>query len=96
MNRKNEIIINRIRMLQTRLNAGLFKIGLHEDGCCDVCGKLQDCIHFLMECLNTEELRKELNNIPHIGTKWSFQELVSDPEAVQIIIKYINQKEVEI
>jgi len=76
--RKTECIINRLRLLQTCLNAGLFKIGLHPDGKCATCGTLQDCEHFIMQCPDTEKLRKDIKNCYPSNKQWSYQNLLSD------------------
>ena len=47
--RKLDTAINRLRLLQTKLNGGKFKIGLHPDGKCVSCGVLQDGTHFLFD-----------------------------------------------
>ena len=94
--RRHDIIISRLRLQQSRLNAGLFKIGLHDSGDCDTCGTLQDEIHFLMHCRNTTGLRKEISRCFNNKKELSFQNLLSDPESITCIIKYVINENVDI
>ena len=94
--RKKDTIINRIRLQQTRLKAGKFKIGLHVDGLCSKCGMEEDAIHFLLHCKDTEELRENLKNFYGEGINWDFQYLISDQNAIQIIADFITMKNIEV
>ena len=44
--RHQEITINRLRLLQFKLKAGLHKLGLHETDLCDFCGTIENSYHF--------------------------------------------------
>src|SRR5271170_383751 len=54
--RRKGVILNRIRLSQI----GLAKIGLYPTGNCNVCGRIQDIEHFIHDCIETEDLRKQL------------------------------------
>src|SRR6266516_4916277 len=56
---KDSCIVNRLRMLQSRLNAGLHKVGRHDTGLCSTCNTLQTEKHFLLGCIETIELRRK-------------------------------------
>src|SRR6267154_45476 len=63
--RKKDVIRNRIILLNTKLNSGLHKLGLHANGNCDICGVQEDSIHFIMECKKTEQLRKDIRKLQY-------------------------------
>ena len=88
-NRKKDTIINRLRLLQTKLKAGLAKIGLLEDGACQTCGVLEDVYHFVMMCKNTEDLRQKLYSVKSKVNLFSFQELLPDVEIMDNIADYV-------
>ena len=48
--RRVECIWYRLRLMQSKLNACLFKIGKHSDGLCTECNIKEDCTHFLLNC----------------------------------------------
>ena len=79
--------------MQSRLNKGLFKLGLHPDGKCPTCSADQDEVHLITECVGTVDLRDEINRIKktHSST-WKYQDLASDPRIMDIIITYVQSK----
>ena len=89
--------INRIRLMQTKLNGGKYKIGLHPDGKCNSCQVLQDCNHFIFECTDTVELREKLKklSIKH-SICWDFENILSHHATINEIAKYIVDNKVEI
>ena len=92
--RKIEIIALRFRMLQTRLNQGLLKINLHPTGLCDQCGIMQDSSHYIFDCVNTEELRKELYQLNKVKSdSITCGELLSNPNALLTLAKYFAKNE---
>src|SRR5437867_2963173 len=95
--RRLDTAISRLRLMQTKLNAGKYKIGMHVDGACSSCGVLQDGIHFVMECVETTNLRDELKKLSlKYSINWSFAELLSHQESIKAIAKYIMNNNVEI
>src|SRR6267154_1070704 len=93
--RRKVVIINRLRMMHSRLNAGLFKLGLRTDGNCQTCGVQQDNVHFLIHCPETDDLR---NNIQKIIKKpknsFQFLDLVSDIRVLDAIATHVISKKV--
>jgi len=88
--RRCDIIASRTRLLHSKLNAGLFKIGLHVSGECDLCGVAEDIPHFLLECIRTVQLRQEIKNVvPACKEKWQFQALTTCTTVMDIIVKFI-------
>jgi len=96
LSRKTECIISRFRLLQTKLNAGKFKIGLHQDGMCATCGTAQDCQHFIMMCPDTEGLRNDIKTHYPLIKPWTYQNLLSDPGVMIIIAKYVLDNKIMI
>src|SRR5437867_2241967 len=41
--RKKDITVNRLRLVQTKLNAGLYKLGLHQTDLCEMCNVEESC-----------------------------------------------------
>ncbi len=91
--RRLDTAISRMRLMQTNLNAGRFKIGLHQDGMCSTCGVAEDGVHFLMACRDTKDLRDQLLKTTK-KINFSFPELMSNLETVNIIAKYILENKV--
>ncbi len=90
MSRRFEIIANRIKLLQSKLNGCLFKVGLHPDGKCSTCGVMEDNHHFLMNCVKTEDIRCEIKKYTDTNpVKWSYGDLTINKEVLNIVVKYI-------
>ena len=53
-----EVLINRLRLGACRLNAHLFKIGVHVDGLCEDCDALETISHYLLECPDGQVSKK--------------------------------------
>src|SRR6266516_1511760 len=88
--RRHQIIANRIKLLQSKLNWGLYKIGKHDDGLCDVCSIKEDSNHFLLECSKTAVLRKEIRDqISLSPDKWNYGYLTSIPCVIDLTVKFI-------
>ncbi len=59
-NIKEEVIITRMRLGHSGLNASLFITGLHETGLCENCGGKETMEHVIYDCKMYDEERKEL------------------------------------
>jgi len=95
--RHQEITINRLRLLQSKLKAGLHKIGLHETGFCDFCGTTDNSYHFIMECTAINPIRNKLKS--HFAQNhrvWSFQAILNDLFAMTHISKYASVSKISI
>src|SRR2546425_2414534 len=96
-NRRYDIIKNRFRLLQTKLNSGLYKVGLHDSGLCEECGVEETAFHFLFDCTKNVCLRNSIKrtvNIPLNPSK--YQELVSNQKVIDILINYITANNISI
>ncbi len=51
-NRRDDVIITRLKTGHVRLNAHLFRICCHCDGLCDVCHVPESVSHYIMDCVN--------------------------------------------
>jgi len=93
--RKAEITITRFRMLQTRLNHGLYKINKHPSGLCDHCGVSQDCKHFIFKCKITEGLRKVLIQWVHRELReGKYEEVLSNGHVLNSLYEFCSKNEV--
>ena len=89
-------VVNRFRLMQTRLKADMFKIDLHEDGRCETCGIPQDCIHFILYCPDTEILRRNIKIVYPSSKPWTYSNLLSDSGALNILVEYVISNNIQI
>ncbi len=95
--RRIDTAISRLRLCQTRLNSGKFKIGQHEDGLCLSCGVMEDGYHFIFNCVRTVNLRIKLREIAEKGNvKWNFADVLSNKESIIAIAEYIVRNNIEV
>ena len=95
--RKKDVIINRLRLLQTYLNGDQFKIGQHINGLCMSCGITQDPVHFIMDCPDTINLRTTIRQAYGKSSgEWSFINIMSNPVSTDIIINYVLKNNISI
>src|SRR3989442_2896093 len=93
--RKNDITVNRLRLLQTKLNAGLYKLGLHQTGLCEMCNVEESCQHMILYCKKTENLRIDIRqSVPTVSKPWDYKDYLSNPKVVDIIINYIRTESI--
>lgn len=95
-NRKRDVSLTRLRLQQSKLNSGLYKLGLHDTGDCEVCEVPENAQHFLLECTKTESLRINLKKIRKIKENWNLQFLLSNPSSLDIIGKFISENNIDI
>jgi ribonuclease HI len=90
--RKDEIIINRLKLGVCNLNYYLFKKrGKHPTGLCDTCKSPETIEHYLLHCNNklADQIKKWFEQRRQDP---SLKDLLSDPEGVALILKY-NKRE---
>jgi len=95
--RKKDMIINRLRLLQTKLNSGLYKLGIHQTGECDVCRVEETCEHFLLKCTKTEVLRRRIKT--HHKAKqstWRYEDIMGNEKVLDIIASYVIEQGITI
>lgn len=92
-NRRNDVVITRLRAGHCLLNQYKFRIGKHETGCCDKCGKIETLEHVITECVAYDNQRYQLvQGLSIYGIKnLSFQTLLGNSSnQVEIIMQLIN------
>ena len=94
--RREETILNRIRLLQTKLNSGLQKIGLHKDGRCDTCNLRQDLEHFVFECVETLEMREKIKAAWKGNGSMCLKEICSKKVYQDIMIEFVLKNSITI
>ena len=92
--RKKDTIISRIRLQHTKLNAGLFKIGLHPNGLCDTCNKVHNGYHFIMECRNTKDLNNKLNEKIPNKENFNYNYILMNPSLMDIVADFVIEKKI--
>lgn len=94
-NRMQDVIISRMRLLQTRLNYGLTKIGVKDNENCETCLVRQDEFHFIFDCIDTHYMRMKLQNIKNFDnsllTNRNYAEILSDSKCVKVIAEFITK-----
>ena len=94
--RKIECIYSRLRLMHSKLNGCLYKIGKHTDGNCSLCNVKEDCLHFLLDCPNTENLRKEIQDKNPQISNWTYEKLLTNSSSIELIVKYIIKNNIPI
>ena len=94
--RRKDAIISRIRLQHTKLNGGLHKIGCHKDGLCPTCKTIQNGYHFIMECTNTKELKKKIEDNLTNNEDYNYPSIISNPKLLDIVMNYIIEMQVTI
>src|SRR6266516_6713738 len=95
--RKKDMIINRLRLLQIKLNSGLYKLEIHQTGECDVCRVEETCEHFLLKCTKTEVLRRIIKT--HHKAKqstWRYEDIMENEKVLDIIASYVIEQGITI
>ena len=60
--RPKEVALTRIRFGHTLLNQHLHLMGLHPDGLCDICMVTESVSHFLLDCIQYQNLQEPIIN----------------------------------
>ena len=92
-----DTILNRLKMMQCHLNAGLQKIGQHANGECLTCGVKQTNVHFLMNCKDTSDLRNKIKTVTKVSESlWTYESLLNDQLISETIVQYILSNNLDI
>ena len=89
-------IINRIRLHQTKLNAGLFKINVHQNGLCDTCSVPENFLHFISKCTKTVNLRQKLQLSLNESGELNLVKLLNDSNQMKEIACYCREFNISI
>ena len=89
LNRKSEIIINRLRLASNRLNFYLFKIGKSPTPLCDVCNTDETTEHLLTVCKKTKTLIDKIKlDIKRSKTEFSPVTILENKHYLQETIRF--------
>ena len=94
--RTKDTIVSRIRLQQTKLNGGLHKIGLHADGLCSTCKILENGYHLIMECTNTKELKKRIQDKLPNEDHFKYEFILNSPSIMDIVANYVIEQKINI
>lgn len=85
-NRREEVILSRLRLGHTGLSKTLFVIGKHRNGECSVCKEEESVKHIFMKCKKYEREREKLKrNIEEIEMEFSIKEMLDKPSTDRIM-----------
>jgi len=94
--RTKDTIVSRIRLQQTKLNGGLHKIGLHADGLCSTCKILENGYHLIMECVNTNELKKHIRDKLPSEDHFKYEFILNSPSIMDIVANFVIEQKINI
>jgi ribonuclease HI len=87
--RRKETIISRIRLQHTKLNGGLHKLGIHNDGLCVTCKKTENGYHIIMDCIKYKKLNKELQRKISNKENFNYRYILRNPALMEIVADFI-------
>ena len=87
-NRKEEVVLTRLRLGHSALNKTLQVVGKHEDGLCEDCLVDETIEHVLMECSNYEIERESLRS--------KMRELGEQEITVKSLLRLENRKKMRV
>jgi len=95
--RRCETMLSRLRMGQTRLNSGLYRIGRHVSGLCNICQVPETTEHFLLYCISTESLQLQLTKIfEKLKVEMNISSILTVDEAQDTIVRYVKINEINV
>ena len=94
--RRKEILIGRMRLQCTRLNAHLCKLGIHDTGLCDVCSCQETVEHFLLHCTKTRKLRQKIKNSMKNQNDYNMKYILSNTESQDKIYEFCVENNIKI
>jgi len=81
----------RLRTGYCKLHLHLFRLGLHQDGLCDVCHTPETVAHFLLGCPQYHAQRVILlANLRKIGVNVNTAEILGNPEASCHVLRFVG------
>ena len=91
LSRREDCLIQQLRVGKCRLNFYLFQIQQHDTGLCELCGEPETVEHFLLQCqkYNVERsLLKRRTNLKDPNLK---NLLISDTSVIHEVLRYIQE-----
>ena len=81
----------RLRTGHRKLHLHLFRLGLHQDGLCDVCHTPETVTHFLLDCPQYHAQRVILlANLRKIGVSVNTADILRNPEATCHVQRFVD------
>jgi len=81
----------RLRTGHCKLHLHLFRLGLHQDGLCDVCHTPETVTHFLLDCPQYHAQRVILlANLRKIGVSVNTADILRNPEAACHVQRFVD------
>ena len=87
MSRKEECLIQQLRVGKCRLNFYLCQINQHDDGLCGECGVLETIEHFILQCTKYDEERIRLKQRINLQNPDLKQFLISNPTFARELLR---------
>ena len=90
--RKEDLrLLFRLRTGRCKLNLHLFRLGLHQDGLCDVCNTPETVAHLLLDCPQYHAQRVILlANLRKIGVNVNTADILRSPEASCHVQRFVD------
>ncbi len=93
-NRRDEIVISRMRFGHTRLNSTLYKMGKHDTGRCEFCGQEESVEHVILYFQKYETERRILmQNLEKIKMQFKLRDILQNDsrnECYSFIFQYLK------
>jgi len=96
LNRKSEIVSNRLRLTSNHLNYYLHKIGKAENPLCTLCNVIENTEHFLTNCIKTKPLLEKLKILTKETNKDLTPLILNNKTLLQETILYIKTNSITI
>jgi ribonuclease HI len=91
-NKRNEILISKLRLGHCNLNQILFRTNRHENGFCDTCLIPETIHHFLFDCIDHVESQLSLANyLQEFDLPFTLNEVLNNPSCIPLIINIIKE-----
>ena len=89
LSRREECLIQQLRVGKCRLNYYLFQINQHVSGLCEVCQEVETIEHFILHCSKYDRERRILVEKSKLKNPNLKQLLISDPSHTRELLCYI-------
>ena len=86
-----EVLINRRRLGASRINANLYKIGVHVDGSCEDFGAPQTMSHYLLECADGKVSKKVEMACTQLSIHAITATILSNPIATDEMLQLVDR-----
>lgn len=89
--RRDEVMVNRLRLDACKLNAHLHKINLKDSPNCEICHLPETTEHLLFDCISNNELTEGLRQLcSSLGLTFSTATILSNIKTLKLITSYVK------